>query len=159
MTACPRASRAAAMLSPTKPVPPKIRIFMSQPQHLPRWAATTITIDPSADSAIKYSQQDRTEIPRRIHVGDKSAGRLRRLASRAREEAAGTRLGRTLAVRDDHAAARQHRDRPAAQLAAGIGRIAGKVVHHGVGQRDLTLRVPNSDITIGADRVGALPWV
>ena len=91
---------------------------MSQTQHLSRSAATTIAIDASGDRTTKCSQQGRTEIARRIHIGDKSAGRLRGIAAGTREEAPGAGLGQTLAIRDDHASARQHRDRPAAQLPA-----------------------------------------
>ena len=52
--------------------------------------------------------------------------------------------------------ARQHRDRPAAQLAAGEGRIARQIMHHRVAQRDLARRIPDRDVSIGANRDRAL---
>lgn len=37
------------------------------------------------------------------------------------------------------------------QLAAGIRRVTGEVMHHVVAQRDLALRVPDRDIGVGTD--------
>ena len=42
------------------------------------------------------------------------------------------------------------------QLAAGIRRVTGEVMHHGVAQRDLALRIPDRDIGVGTDLNRAL---
>src|SRR5258708_39955353 len=89
-TAWPRASSAAAILSPTKPVPPKIRILISQSQHISEGS----------------SQQPRTKILLGIHIRHQTSGWFRRLAARACQEAAGACFDRTLAVRDDDAPTR-----------------------------------------------------
>src|SRR5689334_18515414 len=72
VTAWPRASKVSAILSPTNPAPPKTRILMAQ---------FTLV-------AANVSQQPRPEILFRIHIRHQPAGRLRRLAARARQEAA-----------------------------------------------------------------------
>src|SRR6266496_3014705 len=119
------------MLSPTKPVPPKTRILIAQPERV------------AADG----SQQPRTEILLRVHIGYQSTGRLRRLTSRARKETPRSCFDRTFAVRHDDAPARQHRDRPAAQFAAGEGRVTREIMHQRVAQRDLALRIPDRDVS------------
>src|SRR5260370_29816100 len=85
VTSWPRASNAPARFKPTKPVPPKIM--------------TLITMG-------LRSQQARAKISLGIHVRHQTSGWLRRLASRARQEAAGACFDRTFAVRDDDAPAR-----------------------------------------------------
>jgi hypothetical protein len=42
------------------------------------------------------------------------------------------------------------------QLAAGIRRVTGEVMHHGVARRDLALRIPDRDIGVGTDLNRAL---
>src|SRR5258708_9250605 len=84
-------------------VPPKIRILISQSEHI----------------AAESSQQPRTKISLGVHIRHQTSGWFCRLASRARQEAAGACFDRTLAVRDDDSSARQHGDRPDAQLATG----------------------------------------
>src|SRR4051794_2107316 len=76
------------------------------------------------------SQQLRPKIPFRIHVSDKPAGRLRRLAATARNELAAAGIRHALVAIDDDATAREHGGRPAPQLASRKRRVAGKVVHH-----------------------------
>src|SRR4051812_7946784 len=116
VTSCPPARRASATLRPTKPVPPKMTIFIAR--------------DPP-------SQQLCPEIPLRIHVGNKPPGRLGRLAPAACQELAAAGAREALVTVDDHPATRQHRNRPALQLPSRKRRIAGEIVHHLIGDLDL----------------------
>ena len=88
--------------------------------------------------------------------GTGQSQRLRRFRQRAGQEGAAAARGGELAVLDDHAAAAQHRHRPAFEPAAFVGRVADIVMQHPVGNGGLPLGVPDRDIGVAADCDGAL---
>ena len=73
----------------------------------------------------------RPKILRRIELGPTAARRHRGSAGLAGEEATGARCGAQGCVVDHHAAAAQHRYRPASDDTAFIGGIAGEIVRQG----------------------------